>query len=368
MAGVRPQFTLEQRVFMVLSYNQTWSQTETIRLFRIEFPNCRIPSRFTIKKNYDKYLIFGVSTNRNAGHSGRPRTARSQINVNMVRRALIANPTMSSRRNNLPHLTQSSFNRITRLTLHFHPYRMERRHSLQANDLPRRTAFCQWLTSRPAHFIRDILIGDEANFPMNGRVNTSTVRHYSPRDQPPVDFTYDLPSSREKLTVWAGIIGDGTLIGPIFINGNVNAQRYLQLIDGTVVPQVLAHARYHQNQNGSISRIWWFQDGAPCHTARVVRQRLQVLFPRRVVGIGHPIEWPARSPDLTPLDFCVWGYIKSKVYTTPPASIADLRRRITAAFVQLRRERVPRRAMGDMRTRAARCLANGGRHVEGRGG
>jgi hypothetical protein len=27
------------------------------------------------------------------------------------------------------------------------------------------------------------------------------------------------------------------------------------------------------------------------------------------------IQWPPRSPDLTPLDFCLWGWIKSEVYT-----------------------------------------------------
>jgi hypothetical protein len=42
--------------------------------------------------------------------------------------------------------------------------------------------------------------------------------------------------------------------------------------------------------------------------------------------------WPPRSPDLTPLDFSVWGYVKDKVFVQPlPASLEELRARIAAA-------------------------------------
>ena len=32
------------------------------------------------------------------------------------------------------------------------------------------------------------------------------------------------------------------------------------------------------------------------------------------MGRGSTIHWPPRSPDLTPLDFCLWGLMKSEVY------------------------------------------------------
>lgn len=34
------------------------------------------------------------------------------------------------------------------------------------------------------------------------------------------------------------------------------------------------------------------------------------------------------SPDLTPLDYFYWGYLKSKVFETKPADIDELRARI----------------------------------------
>ncbi|GFG30801.1 hypothetical protein Cfor_04298, partial [Coptotermes formosanus] len=42
--------------------------------------------------------------------------------------------------------------------------------------------------------------------------------------------------------------------------------------------------------------------------------------------------WPPRSPDLTPLGFSLWGYVKDKVFVPPlPASLEELQARITEA-------------------------------------
>jgi len=42
--------------------------------------------------------------------------------------------------------------------------------------------------------------------------------------------------------------------------------------------------------------------------------------------------WPAWSPNLTPCDYFLWGYVKDKVFVPPqPVSIPDLKNRITAA-------------------------------------
>ncbi|KAG8284841.1 hypothetical protein J6590_093760, partial [Homalodisca vitripennis] len=40
------------------------------------------------------------------------------------------------------------------------------------------------------------------------------------------------------------------------------------------------------------------------------------------------VVWPSRSPDLSPLDFFLWGAIKDKVYRTPLTTPEDMRERI----------------------------------------
>ena len=38
--------------------------------------------------------------------------------------------------------------------------------------------------------------------------------------------------------------------------------------------------------------------------------------------------WPARSPDMTPCDFYLWGRLKNAVYKTNPRTLEELKRHI----------------------------------------
>lgn len=49
------------------------------------------------------------------------------------------------------------------------------------------------------------------------------------------------------------------------------------------------------------------QDGAPPHNLRAVTENLNQVFPERWMGLHGFFPWPARSPDLTPLDFFFGG-------------------------------------------------------------
>lgn len=43
-------------------------------------------------------------------------------------------------------------------------------------------------------------------------------------------------------------------------------------------------------------------------------------FPNKWIGRGRIFQWPARSPDLTVLDFYLWGRIKDFLYKTRPTT------------------------------------------------
>jgi len=60
--------------------------------------------------------------------------------------------------------------------------------------------------------------------------------------------------------------------------------------------------------------MYFQHDRAPSHYTRHVMQHLNDTFPDRWFGRGSTINWPPRSPDLTPLHFCSWGLMKSEVY------------------------------------------------------
>src|SRR5258705_8736514 len=67
----------------------------------------------------------------------------------------------------------------------------------------------------------------------------------------------------------------------------------------------------------------WMHDGWYSH------RDLDARFHNRWIGRGRPIPWPPRSPDMTPLDFFMWGFVKDRVYSTKVGDIVVLKRRIT---------------------------------------
>jgi len=62
---------------------------------------------------------------------------------------------------------------------------------------------------------------------------------------------------------------------------------------------------------------------------------LDATFPNMWIGRDGPTPWPPRSPDITPLDFFLWGYVRDKVFSTPVPGIANLKPRITDAFATI---------------------------------
>ena len=75
-------------------------------------------------------------------------------------------------------------------------------------------------------------------------------------------------------------------------------------------------------------QFWFQQDGAPLHTSRITIDFLKKFFPGRLMSKSGDLDWPPRSPDLTPPDFFLWGYLKSKVYVNKPRTVEELKENI----------------------------------------
>ena len=59
-------------------------------------------------------------------------------------------------------------------------------------------------------------------------------------------------------------------------------------------------------------------------TANATINLLETKFGERVISRNGPVGWPPRSCDLTPLDYLLWGYVKSMVYVNKPVMIDEL--------------------------------------------
>lgn len=184
-----------------------------------------------------------------------------------------------------------------------------------------------------------IVFLDEATFELNGNVNRHNCRFWS--DTNPHWMLESHTQYPEKINIWAGILNN-TLIGPFFIEGNLNAAIYKDMMRNEIVLAIRAVV------DEDFESIWFQQDGAAPHYGRNIRTYLNELFAERWIGKKSPIEWPARSLHLT------WGYLKSKVYATKPQILDDLRRRILEEAALIPRDYI-RNAVSGFYDRLSYC-------------
>ncbi|GFW44247.1 hypothetical protein TNCV_1746761 [Trichonephila clavipes] len=98
-------------------------------------------------------------------------------------------------------------------------------------------------------------------------------------------------------------------------NVTVNGDRYRAMITNFFIPEL---------NNHDVQDLWFQQDGATCHTARATIDLLKDTFGDRLISRFGPVNWPPRSCDLTPLDYFLWGYVKSLVYADKPQTLDHL--------------------------------------------
>ncbi|GFW81210.1 putative DD41D transposase [Trichonephila clavipes] len=88
--------------------------------------------------------------------------------------------------------------------------------------------------------------------------------------------------------------------------------------------------------NHDVQELWFQQDGATCHTAHATIDLLKDTFGDRLISRFGPVNWPPRSCDLTPLDYFLWGYVKSLVYADKPQTLDHLEDNIRHVIADIR--------------------------------
>lgn len=300
---------------------------ETCELFNELYPDHQI-NRSTVSKICTKFLETGDVANKRK--TGRPKSVVTEDMTLNVLLSIQENPITSTRQlgSNLG-LSHTSVHKALKAEK-FHPYKVQLIHELNEDDFDRRIQFCEEMMQRCIQdplFKTKIVFSDEASFSLNGHVNRQNSRYWS--DENPHWAQECHTQNPQKINVWAGIVGF-KVIGPFIIEGNLNGDRYLDLLRESIVPAISREFPPEDEEHAVDESIWFQQDGAPPHFAVNVRDYLDQTFPDQWIGRRGSIEWPARSPDLSPLDYFLWGYLKSKVYVNRPENLQELSERILA--------------------------------------
>lgn len=346
-------YSVQQRARCVLWYAKSESITEVQRKFRATYgKHSQGPNTSSIRKWHAKFLETGSVLDSTRKKESTKRTEAAAV---LVREHFEEDCHTSQRRAaNALNMSRTTIQRILK-DLKFHPYKVQVVQRLYDEDMANRLDFADQELRRiaqdPTHLVR-MMFSDEAHFHLDGGVNRHNHRYWS-MENPNWVMEQGLHSPR--VTVWAAI-GEAGIIGPFFFDETVNSERYLAMLTDKFWPQI--------DQKGLTDDIIFMQDGAPPHWGLGVRGWLNEHLPGRWMGRGSPnLPWPPRSPDLTPCDFFLWGFIKSKVYTTRPASLQDLRNRILVAFTEVSVE-MRMKILLEYKARLEKIRENGGDHVE----
>lgn len=353
------QWTGEQRAFAIEAY---FKANDSCAIARRRF--C---SRYNIRRSRDapsEDLIRlwvrrfrATSSAENKPRPGPSRTSRTNENIELVAASLRDNPVR--KRAAALGLPRTIVHEILKKDLKFHPFKIQIVQALKPNDHNMRKKFCETMLER-FRTVNTIFWSDEAHFHLNGSVNKQNCRYWSPKRQNP-RLKHQQPLHSPKVTVWCALSSRG-IIGPYFFE---NRQRQLVSVDGVAYRRMLNDYLFPtlREHPAFTSQTWFQQDGATPHTARETMALLRDFFPSKLISRFGDIPWPPRSPDLTPMDFFLWGYLKSKVYETSPATISELKENIvrevngiSAALLQ--------RVARNTEARFQECIRRNGQHLD----
>ncbi|GFW62530.1 transposable element Tcb2 transposase [Trichonephila clavipes] len=188
---------------------------------------------------------------------------------------------------------------------------------------------------------------DESRFSLSSDSHRILVwRERGSRNHPSNNTERDMYGGRGVL-VWGGIMLGSRTDLHIFDAGSVNGTRYCNEI-------LLPYVRLFRGAMGL--QFLFMDDNAPCHRTVAAEQLLESEDIERM-------DWPARSPDLSPIEH-VWDFLGRRLAgrTLTPVTIRELRLALQDEWAAMPQQLIDSLILS-MGRRCETCLAVRGDHI-----
>ena len=352
--------SVQQKVFVVKCFYESKNYHTVRTLFRKKFGtknSLKIPNRKQIFRLVHKFESKGYVNFMRSKVSDGYMSQASQQRINNIKNFVEVNPRTSVRKaSQALNLPKSTIHRTLRKTLNLKPYRIQFRQELKADDPNKRLNFAYSLLRKPVCFTKKIYFSDEATFSLDGQVNKHNVRIWG--SERPDSCLQIHARNSPKVHVFC-LMSYDKIIGPYFFDDvTVKGSDYQNMLENWLFPKLPTDERFI-----------FQQDGAPPHWALKTREFLNDRLPHRWIGRSSTkdlslLPWPPRSPDLTPLDFFLWGFIKDEVYVIPqPKDIEEIKSRVVEAIDKIGTALLAR-VHESFRERLSRLVKTKGLHIE----
>jgi hypothetical protein len=326
-----------------------------LKLFSYRYPERRQPSSQIFPRIKENLINHGSFTRPRSKTYNKENRERDEITVLAC---VEATPTSSCRIvEREVGVPKTKVHRILR-NYKFKPYKIKIVHHLHPGDAERRLVFCNWYLQQirnNINFARTVIWSDEAYFTSSGIFNRHNTRHWT-EENPHLIFERQR-QGRFGFSVACFILG--RQIAYRIYEGGLTGERYLDILQD-VIPELLEDVPLALRND-----IYFQQDGAPAHNAQQVTTFLQNRFQENWIGTNGPVRWPPRSPDISVLDFFLWGYIQHKVYRNRNRVPQELRNAVEVEFRNLRRRSViVLNALRRITKMCQKCIRANGNHFE----
>jgi transposase len=254
---------------------------------------------------------------------GRTRTIRTKATIRKIKTRVDRGRRVTSRKIARElGISRTSVRRVLKDDLGLQAYKVQIEPLLYEEHKRKRMKFVNWVrTNFHKENTMRILFSDEKMFDMDGVYNSQNGRIWAVnRSEANIrGGTRHRRKFPQKVMVWLGVCSRGVSPLVIFEKGTVNHDRYIK--------EVLSVALKYGNS--VFGNDWTFQqDNAGPHT----HEKTQAWCAENLPAFIDKDHWAPNSPDLNPLDYCIWDEMANTVnwglVTSKTTLISELKRAV----------------------------------------